>query len=663
MARWERKGLTLALALAVMTAGVTGCSDDEGNGDIDTGAAGNINVVGSPINFREVPLNGEALESILIRNDGTGTLRIKKISIDENNSSDGDQYDGEREFWRGDTGWDNESFEIAPGDSHSLNLKYAPENQITDSGDLVIESNDPDAPEFRVPITTSGLAPEIATERTVNFERVPPNTDDPNWEGAWKRTTVQNLGAAPLKIDDIYVNGSNNFRVTFPAPDAEVGDTGSDTDQWPQTLAPDDTFDVRVWFKPDDNLPETGELVFESNDPDNEQHIVTLNGNSGAACIQVSPGDEVNFGQASLGQTSQKTVTIENCSRSSQLEISSIDITDDGGGAYAIQDGSLPGNLPGDIATIEPQERANFVVTFEPATETNYNGEITINSNDPATGILKLPIVGEGSDNACPTAKARAWIQGTNRQQTTIETIPLNTIQFDGSQSTDQNGTVERYEWTILSRPQGSTQRLLPANNIEQPRLFLDLAGEYEIELKVYDDQGAASCGDPAIITIIAVPEDDVHVQLVWDTPSDPDQTDTFGTDLDLHYLHPNGRWDDPPWDIFWRNPQADWGTQGSGADDPSLDIDDTDGAGPENINHSGLENLTYKTGVYYYSDNTLGASYATLRVYVRGQLELEIENKYMPRTGSFWDAAIITWPSANVTNISRMYQGFPGSP
>jgi hypothetical protein len=663
---WERqtKSLVILAALAVGI-GAAACGDDGGGDDLV--GANSAQIEANRIVFSDVPIDGEATETVNIYNNGAGPLRITKIELKEES---GGSYDGEREFVRGDIGWDKSSITIAPETFHTIAVKYTPKNTTRDVGELLVTSNDSNYPNgFKIPISTSDLAPDLYSNPTVSFGRVPHRPDEPDWEGEFELTQVQNLGAAALKIEDIYVSGSDRFRVTFPQPtEQEVADghppaVENDISEWPETVAPDGSFPVRVWFSPDDNLPETAELVFESNDVDESQYVVNLNGNSGAACLQVSPGDEINFSQSSLGQTSQKTITLENCSRSSELKVSDIQLTDDGGGVYAIQESSLPGSLPTEEAVIPAGERANFVVTFEPTAEESYEGELTIVSDDTANSPKKIPVLGRGSDNACPTAKARGWVQGSNRPETTIETIPLNTIMFDGSDSSDPNGSVADYEWTILSRPQGSTQRLLPNSTSVNPRLFLDLAGTYEVELKVKDDEGAYSCGTAAIITIIAVPKDDLHIQLVWDTPSDPDQTDTFGTDLDLHYLHPNGRWDDQPWDIFWRNPGANWGDPASSSDDPHLDIDDTDGAGPENINHSELENLKYRAGVYYYSDNTLGASYATLRIYVRGALALEIENKYMPRTGSFWDAAIIEWPSANVTNISRMYQGFPGSP
>ncbi len=258
----------------------------------------------------------------------------------------------------------------------------------------------------------------------------------------------------------------------------------------------------------------------------------------------------------------------------------------------------------------------------------------------------------------CPEALPRARVQGGEWQTDSFTTIPLETVEFDASPST---GDIARYEWSIIERPVGSTQRLVPDSSVENPKLFLDLVGVYRIQLRV-DSAGDtdSSCSSTTIIEIDACACDsDVTVQLTWDTPADPDQTDEFGTDVDLHYLHENGRWNEPPWDIFWRNSTADWESRGHG-ESPTLDIDDTNGAGPEHIKHSDLERVNYRVGAYYYSDSTLGESYATVRIYVHGQLEHEHSDKLLEGTGTFWDVASIRGPSGGITPIDRITQGFP---
>ena len=105
-----------------------------------------------------------------------------------------------------------------------------------------------------------------------------------------------------------------------------------------------------------------------------------------------------------------------------------------------------------------------------------------------------------------------------------------------------------------------------------------------------------------------------------------------------------------------------DWGESGSPEDDPSLDIDDVDGSGPENINLNEPErDRTYAIGVYYYSDRGMGESYATIRVFIDGILVYQAEDKELDRTGYFWDVGRISWPSNEVEVVDAMYPfGFP---
>ncbi len=260
----------------------------------------------------------------------------------------------------------------------------------------------------------------------------------------------------------------------------------------------------------------------------------------------------------------------------------------------------------------------------------------------------------------CPVARIRASISGENDwYRSTISTHPEETILLNADQS---SGNITHYEWTILDRPRDSTQRLTPDDTFESPRLFVDLPGVYRVQLTVYDASSASICESRTNLTILANLDADLVVTLLWDTPNDPNQADEFGSDMDLHYLHENGRWNESPWDVFWRNSTVNW-TPSEDEGDPSLNIDDTNGAGPESITHSGLEDVKYSVGAYYYSDSTLGASYATIKIYVHGQLEYEKRNEYIPGTGSFWHVADIEDQGATITEVNALSQGFPDSP
>ena len=160
------------------------------------------------------------------------------------------------------------------------------------------------------------------------------------------------------------------------------------------------------------------------------------------------------------------------------------------------------------------------------------------------------------------------------------------------------------------------------------------------------------------------------RVELVWNTPGDPDQSDTgpeAGSDVDLHLAHPladTGQdhdgdgtpdpWFDQPYDTFWFNPHPNWGQADPEVnDDPYLDRDDTDGAGAEVISLRNPEDgATYRIGVHYWADHNYGPSTATVRVYVNGALVFEdtadLANHAM------WEVATVDWPGGTVTAITK---------
>ena len=260
------------------------------------------------------------------------------------------------------------------------------------------------------------------------------------------------------------------------------------------------------------------------------------------------------------------------------------------------------------------------------------------------------------------------------------------------------------YQWVITSRPEGSSS--LPVESFfdaSQPSsggrpddlrtpiavFFVDLAGTYTAELRVRDNLGlnSESCGNAAVVTIVARPREAIHIQLTWDTPGDQDLADGTGADLDLHLLHPYAQtWGQrgqiDPYDCFFLNGTPDWGQTGNESDNPTLDIDNFTGGGPENISLSEPENTTalggtYQVGVHYYSSvdrETLfdyGPSNARLRVYIRGELAWDFTDanvaggdnpglQEMTSTGHFWNAAEVSWPEGQVTTRNLYWLELP---
>jgi uncharacterized protein YfaP (DUF2135 family) len=106
-------------------------------------------------------------------------------------------------------------------------------------------------------------------------------------------------------------------------------------------------------------------------------------------------------------------------------------------------------------------------------------------------------------------------------------------------------------------------------------------------------------------------------------------------------------------------------------SDDPVLDIDDINGAGPENVNLNEPENTEelgspYTVGVHYYSSRErvsgqdYGASTATTRIFLNGALSLTTENIELPAQDAFCQVATIEWPAAVATEALECFDSPP---
>ncbi|MBN1947147.1 MAG: hypothetical protein JW797_15865 [Bradymonadales bacterium] len=432
----------------------------------------------------------------------------------------------------------------------------------------------------------------------------------------------------------------------------------------PFGLHPGETTQVDLVFHPISCAPVQAALRIASSDEVESVKQVSLLTTGLHAEMSVDP-ESIAFGRVGANQRVSRSLRIENLGLC-PLHIDRLQIEGSDHFSLRVPDpvtGILrpfsPDDLPFVVVAEEPLELDVVYYTPQDIPET---AVLTIDAREepepweiPLSANIRVP----------PVAVAQAWVLGRDDPPAReILTIPLETIQLDGSRSYDPDREVVAYRWLVLERPQDSTAALEPNELAVDPIFFLDLAGDYLFTLTVYDDDGLAST-NTAEIRVTAVPDQDIHVQLVWNTPDDPDQYDRHGTDVDLHLLRIPGSWDTPPWDCHWKNMEPDWGQANNPEDDPSLDIDDVDGLGPENINLDRPESgVTYAIGVYYYSDREMGASFVTVRVYIDGVQRFEIADRELTRTGVFWDVGRITWPSIRVDTVDEIHPfGFPTSP
>jgi len=242
-----------------------------------------------------------------------------------------------------------------------------------------------------------------------------------------------------------------------------------------------------------------------------------------------------------------------------------------------------------------------------------------------------------------------------------LEVVPQTNIHLTGSQSSGNGGGIAEYRWEV-DQPQYSQSVFRPSAYAPDPTFEANVAGIYTFRLVVTDMLGNQNCVDTTQ-TVYVLSTAEVYVSLTWDTPHDPDQTNTgnnAGADLDLHLQLPGSTngvdfdgdglpdgWFDRAFDTYWDNPSPGWSSSNPAMNPgPILTRDDTDGAGPENISFAEPEDdTTYTVGVHYWDDHAFGPSFATVQIYFGSNLRFELSGVELSHR-AMWPVARIRWSS-----------------
>ncbi len=296
----------------------------------------------------------------------------------------------------------------------------------------------------------------------------------------------------------------------------------------------------------------------------------------------------------------------------------------------------------GDVpeAELEQGESAIMTVGFEPQDQGQHSTEVLIDSNDPDEQPFSVLLVGTGEGT--PIGKGPQAICGPD-----FDSAPFETENFDGSDSFDPDELPLTYQWVL--DPPGGSASTLSSYTVESPSISLDLAGDYTGELTVTNTNGQS---DSCEQTITAIPNENFRIELYWGVPDD----------MDLHLLRPGGTAHDtgdwlsgtPGSDCHYANMNPDWHVQGHGGDDPSLDLDDIPGTGPENINivdpavspYDGW----YQVFVHDYPHTEIydPANDVTVNIYLNGGLTQTYNFQISGEDADYY-VAKIHWPTGNI--------------
>jgi len=184
---------------------------------------------------------------------------------------------------------------LAPGESTSVKLTFAPNRRGNCSATIQIKSNDPDESRFNIGVKGKALGiPQIAVyqptdkklkdEGSRNFGVAKVGSI-----GASKVFTVTNVGSEPLTGLALSINGTNKS-------DFKRGTLGK------TTLAPGETTTFTVVFQPTAKDVRTAQLHIASNDPATAMFDITLTG-KGAPKSKSGKSSPLDIVAATLGKS------------------------------------------------------------------------------------------------------------------------------------------------------------------------------------------------------------------------------------------------------------------------------------------------------------------------------------------------------------------------
>jgi len=237
-------------SLAVLIA-LTACN---GNSDQNINRlTPDIIVAPGEVDFGGVVVLYDADEVIQLSNAGRAPLIVSSIYVDG---------DTDGVYTIEPTSVD----ELPIDESIGIGINFEPDTYLPYNYELVIESNDPDTPEYRIPLSGEGVdgpIPDIElSPESLDFGEVTIGDED-----AKKSVYIENTGDGPLIIDEITQSGSGNFIITQNISGAEI--------------SPGNFFPVEIQYIPTADTGDSGTITVVSNDPDESEVEVILLGNGG----------------------------------------------------------------------------------------------------------------------------------------------------------------------------------------------------------------------------------------------------------------------------------------------------------------------------------------------------------------------------------------------
>jgi outer membrane protein assembly factor BamB len=265
------------------------------------------------------------------------------------------------------------AFTVAPGARDTIDVRYKPVAGAESNGALAIFSNDADEKSVPVQMHGAGGVPGIAGLNEIDFGVVDVQTCAGLANSATRTHVIRNDGSCGLKIDSLSAAGVFSI-LSFTAA---------------QLIPAGDSLSVSLKFTPTAAGEQNGALRIVSNDPNTRVAVVKLRGLGVAAPDIAVQTDALNFGAVPVGNAKTLQLNIRNLGEAN-LAVTNLAVSS-----------SLFNAMAGQF-TLTCKKDSTVVIAFSPDSMGVFTATLTIASNDPDEGTVKILLQGQGT----PVAQA-----------------------------------------------------------------------------------------------------------------------------------------------------------------------------------------------------------------------------------------------------------------
>jgi len=359
------------------------CTAELPDGGIDGGDDGGDSGPGMPdilvapeaLDFGDVQLGQSVSQQLVISNAGTADLTIFSIEFETGTSS---------EFSSQPAG--TLGLVLEAGGDETVDIIYAPLDGKSDSGALLIVSDDPDEALTRIPLTSSYKG---STEVTVVAE---PGTVEPEvhaidfgqvqlGDDRQESFTLANDGGTDLVIESIGLSLGSSTELSI-------------IQQALNPVPPGGSTQVDIIYAPQDQIgADTGVVEIVCNDPAEPLPTVDVSAVGTDPDLEIDPPG-VDFGPIYQGfQAGPVILTVKN-SGFGTLQVNSVGFTAGSSDDFDLRElPSFPQNLDGG-------EFFECEIYFAPSAAVERTGAVHVESSDLDNTSLDVTVIGVGS--ACP---------------------------------------------------------------------------------------------------------------------------------------------------------------------------------------------------------------------------------------------------------------------